>query len=47
MSYNFNRFLDGRRLVELLFEWKVRNVMDGSVLHIAVSADEALGCYDQ
>ena len=41
MSCGFNRFLEGMRFVKLLFEWKLRNAMDGSVLHIAVSAEEA------
>ena len=41
MSYDLNCFLEGRRLVNLLFEWKLRNAMDGSVLHIAVTTEEA------
>ena len=42
MRHGFNRFLDGRRFVKPLFESKLRNTMDGSVLHIVVSTEEAL-----
>ena len=42
MSYGFNHSLNNRRFVKHLFEWKLRNVMDGSVLHIAVSTLETL-----
>ena len=42
MSYGSNRFLEDRRFVKRLFEWKMRNVMDGSVLHSAVITEEAL-----
>ena len=42
MSYGFNCFYEGRVFVKLLLEWKLRNVMDGSVLHIVASTEEAL-----
>ena len=42
MSYGFNRFLEGRRFVRLLFEWKLRNAKDDSVLHIVVNTEEVL-----
>ena len=35
-------FLSRKRFIKLLFERKLRHVMDGSVLHVAVSTDEAL-----
>ena len=40
MNNNFNRFLEVRRFVKLQFEWKLMNVMDCSVLHIAVNTEE-------
>ena len=43
MNYGLTRFIEGRRFVKLLLEWKLRNVMYGNVLHIAVSRKEALG----
>ena len=42
MSYGFNRFLDVRRFIKLLFEWKLRNAMDDSVLYIVVSTEVAV-----
>ena len=37
MSYRFNCFFESRKFIKLLFEWMLRNVMDDSVLRIAVS----------
>ena len=42
VSYCFNGFLMGRRFVYVLFEWKLRTLIDNSILHIAVSTEEAL-----
>ena len=42
MSCGFNCFLEGRKFVKLLSEWKYRNVMGASVLHIAVNTEDAL-----
>ena len=42
MTYVLNRFLEGRSIIQLLFEWKMGNVMDGIVMHIAVSTEEAM-----
>ena len=49
ISYGFNRFKEGGRFVKILFgscwilfgdpEWKLRNKMDGSVMHIAVNSE--------
>ena len=41
MCYGLNPLFGGRRFIKLLFEWKFRNMIDGSVLHGAVSTDEA------
>ena len=40
-SYGSNHFFEGR-FIKLLFGWMLRNVIDSSVLHIAVSTEEAL-----
>ena len=40
--YGFNRFKVCRRFVNVLFAWKLRNTIDGSVQHIAVSTEEVL-----
>ena len=37
-----NRFFEGRWFFKLLFEWKLKNAMDGSVLHVAASTEEVL-----
>ena len=42
MSYGFSRIQEGGRFVKLLLQWKLINAMVGSVLHIAVSVEEAL-----
>ena len=42
MNYGFSRVFDGRGFIKLLFELKLRNVMDGSVLTVGVSTGEAL-----
>ena len=42
MIYGLKFFLECRRYFKLLLEWKLRNAMDGSVLHIAISIGEAL-----
>ena len=42
MSYGLDHFFMGRRFIRLLFEWKLWNVKDSSVLHIAVSTEEVL-----
>ena len=41
MNYDFKGVFNGK-LVKLLFEWKLRNVMDSSVLHSVVNSEEAL-----
>ena len=41
MSHGFNRLLQSSRLIKPLFELNLRNEMNGSVLHIAVSTEEA------
>ena len=40
--HDFNHLLEDRRYAKFLFEQKLRNVIDGSAPHIAVSTEEAL-----
>ena len=42
MNYGLNCFIEGGRFIKLLFECKLRNANDDSVLYITVSTKDAL-----
>ena len=42
MSYGFSRFLESRRFVRSLPKRMLRNAMDGSIQHLAVSTENSL-----
>ena len=42
LIYGFSELFKGWWFIELLFEWKVRNTINGSVLCSAISTEEGL-----
>ena len=42
LFYGFSQLFKGGRIIELLFEWKLKNTIDGSVLYSAICTEKGL-----